>query len=192
LPPNRSQLQPGRCLKLVFALPNPTLCPGIPELRLGTMRRPRNIVSFDATCGLCRSSVSWLRRLDWLRRFEFVPIADLPRAADGRNLPSPEQLDRALHVFAPDSAVLSGARALRFMGLRMPLLALPALLLFLPFALGWAERGYGWVSTRRHALSGRVPCQSANCTAQTPIKTSSRPPERPRAEPGARCRTEMD
>lgn len=136
------------------------------------MRRPRTIVSFDDTCGLCRSSVVWLRRLDWLRQFQFLPITDLPGAAAGINLPAPEQLERALHVLGPGGLVLSGARALRFIGLRMPLLTLPAMLLFLPFALRWAERGYGWVSTRRHALSERLRCGSADCRAQASIKAS--------------------
>jgi len=120
-------------------------------------------VSFDDTCRLCRSSVAWLRRLDWLGRFRFVPIQHLPRAAPGLQIAHPEQLERALHVFGSNGTVVGGARALRFIGMRLPLLTVPTLGLYLPFALRGAERAYAWVSTRRHALSRRWFCQANDC-----------------------------
>jgi hypothetical protein len=30
----------------------------------------RPIVVYDDTCGMCRNSVRWVRRLDWLRRLD--------------------------------------------------------------------------------------------------------------------------
>lgn len=95
-----------------------------------------------------------LRRLDWLGCFTLVPIAQtvshfLPEALRGKDLQS------ALHVLTLDGRVYGGARAFRFIGLRLPLMAIPALMLYLPGMLPLASVVYRWVSAHRQSLSHR-------------------------------------
>jgi len=93
-----------------------------------------------------------LRRFDWLGCFTLVPITQafghsLPEALRGKDLQA------ALHVLTADGRVYSGARAVRFIGLRLPLMTLPALALYIPGMLSLASVVYRWVSANRHSLS---------------------------------------
>ena len=67
----------------------------------------------------------------------------------------------AIHCVKTDGTVLRGARALRFIGLRMPLLTPLALVLWLPGVIWVAEWVYGCVSRNRHLLSRVFGCESA-------------------------------
>jgi len=93
-----------------------------------------------------------LRRLDWFDCFTLVPIAKstpitLPQALRDKDLQA------ALHVLTSDGRVYGGAQAFRFIGLRLPLMSVPALVLFLPGMLPLAAVAYRWVSAHRHSLS---------------------------------------
>ena len=67
----------------------------------------------------------------------------------------------AIHCVKTDGTVLRGARALRFIGMRMPLMIPMALFLWLPGVIWIAEWVYGGVSRNRHLLSRVVGCKSA-------------------------------
>lgn len=108
-------------------------------------------VIYDDGCAFCARQMHRLQRWDWLGRFRLVPRSS-PEAR-GLGL-SPEALDRALHCVTADGRVLRGARALRFVGVRLPFTAPLAVLLWLPGALALAERAYAWISRHRHALGG--------------------------------------
>lgn len=93
-----------------------------------------------------------LRRLDWFDCFRLVPIAQfssfsLPEALRGNDLQA------ALHVLTADGRVYSGAEAFRFIGLQLPLVTLPALVLFIPGMLPLAALVYRLVSANRQRLS---------------------------------------
>jgi predicted DCC family thiol-disulfide oxidoreductase YuxK len=125
------------------------------------MRHEVHRVIYDDGCAFCVRQMRRLQRWDWLGRFRLVPRSS-PEAREP-GLP-PEALERALHCVTADGRVLRGARALRFVGLRLPLTAPLAALLWLPGALALAERAYAWVSRHRHTLGGgaRAP---ENCGA---------------------------
>ncbi len=108
-------------------------------------------VIYDGECAFCRRMVRAMRRLDWLNRLQWFPAQAAEAEAQARGIP-PAQLNEALHCLAADGRVLAGAAALRFIGLRLPLLCLPALLLFLPGALPLAEHAYRAVAARRYCL----------------------------------------
>ena len=67
----------------------------------------------------------------------------------------------AIHCVPREGEVLRGARALRFIGLRMPLLTPVALVMWLPGVIWIAELVYGCVSRNRHLLSRVFGCKSA-------------------------------
>ena len=117
-------------------------------------RSEHHVIYYDGECAFCLAQVRWLRKLDWLRRFKFIPIQD-PRTADQLPEIAPEALEKYLHLRSLHGKVLRGAAAVRFIFLRLPLLSLLGLLLYLPGAIYFANRAYNWVSTHRHDLMNR-------------------------------------
>lgn len=104
----------------------------------------RDTCYFDGQCGMCRRSVTWLRRLDWLGRLRFADMttaADLPVAFDVamRGMPMQTRSGR-VHVGFP---------AVRRALLQTPLGFLPACLLYIPGISHVGTRYYGYIARRR-------------------------------------------
>ena len=76
----------------------------------------------------------------------------LLRAESGLRLPDVVVLDTALH---------RGARAIRHLSLRVPVLIPLGLFLWVPGVIWVAERIYAWVSRNRHLLSRFFGCAEA-------------------------------
>ena len=72
-----------------------------------------------------------------------------------------DDLLEAIHCVAADGRIYRGARCIRFVGMRMPLLVPVALFLWLPGVIWVAERVYMWVSRNRHLLSRLFGCKEA-------------------------------
>ncbi|MCE7974674.1 MAG: DUF393 domain-containing protein [Leptolyngbya sp. PLA1] len=108
---------------------------------------------YDGRCGLCRRSVTWLRRLDWLDRLEF---RDLHEAAD--DLPVTLDLaDTGMPMRTATGRVLLGFRAIRRALVQTPLGVLPALLLYIPGVSYLASVGYQWIARHRPRDRCRLP-----------------------------------
>lgn len=106
----------------------------------------RPLVVYDDTCPMCRGSVRWVRRLDWLRRLDdmgySVAVERYPEIGRG-------QLGDGLRVRFADGTVVLGVDAVRSIAIRTPLGVLGAWALFLPGVHGLGERAYARVAARR-------------------------------------------
>ena len=120
----------------------------------------RHTVLFDSECSLCTFQMKLLTWLDWCEVVRLVPIAD-PEASRIAPTLTREALLEAIHCVATDGAIHRGARCIRFVGLRMPLLVPVALVLWIPGVIWIAERIYMWVSRNRHLLSRLFGCKDA-------------------------------
>lgn len=109
----------------------------------------RHLLIYDGHCGFCCRVARGLQRLDWLGRLQCVAAAEAHAEARRRGVPVAQLLE-ALHCFSRQGRVYRGAAAVRFAGLRLPLLCLPALLLHLPGMLKVAEWLYRAVAARRY------------------------------------------
>ncbi len=109
-------------------------------------------VLYDDTCGLCRCQMRWLGRLDWLHRFETVPISSFAQRAPPSGI-TREALEQSMHVMARDGTIHCGAHAVRFIALRLPLSLPLGLLLCLPGMPALAGILYQYISRHRHAWS---------------------------------------
>ena len=116
------------------------------------MRTARHTLLYDKDCPLCRAQMRRVRRLDWGRRFALLPLQDAAVASLAPAL-SREALAEAMHCVAADGRIFRGAAWLRFVVLRLPLVAPIGWLLWLPGALPLAERLYRRVSRNRQHLS---------------------------------------
>ena len=131
------------------------------------MSEPRHFVLYDDGCPLCTFQVRMLEWLDWLDVARVVGISD-PRVAELAPQIARAELLEAIHCIRggetespSDRRVHRGARALRFLGLRMPLLTPLSLLLFLPGVLWIAEAVYAGISRNRHRLGRLFGCKTA-------------------------------
>lgn len=118
------------------------------------------LVLYDGECPFCAAQVRWLGRLDWFHRLEPVPLSD-SRAREAAPQLSRDELMEAIHCVAPGGRVERGARALRFLGLRLPLLAPLAAALWIPGLIGLAEAAYRQVSRNRYLLSRFFGCRDS-------------------------------
>ena len=141
---------------------------------MSSVRRNRAIhtVLYDGDCPLCTFQKQMLTWLDWFNVVRFVSIADAQVQGLAPSI-SREDLLEAIHCLAADGRIHRGARCIRFVGLRMPLLVPLALILWIPGVILLAELVYQWISRNRHLLSRWFGCQGA-CTIL---------PERKRDEP---------
>ena len=109
---------------------------------------------------MCTFQMRMLTWLDWRDVARLVPASD-PECLKLAPGLTREGLMEAIHCVRVDGSVLRGARALRFIGMRMPLLVPMALVLWVPGVIWIAERIYNWVSHNRHLLSRVFGCKDA-------------------------------
>lgn len=124
------------------------------------MNRPQHLVLYDSDCPLCTFQMKLITWMDWLNRVRFLPVND-PRSQAMKHGLSREDLMEAIHCITPEGRVYRGARALRFLGMRLPLFVPAALFLWIPGVIWLAERVYMWVSRNRLILSRIFGCKGA-------------------------------
>ena len=98
--------------------------------------------------------------LDWFSVLSLVPLSDESAIRLAPNL-TREDLQEAIHCIARDGGLHRGARCIRFVGLRLPLLVPLALVLWIPGVIQVAEVVYQWISRHRLWLSRVFGCQGA-------------------------------
>lgn len=119
-----------------------------------------HIVLYDGDCPLCTFQKQMLTWLDWFNVVSFVPISDARTRGLAPTI-SREDLLEAIHCLARDGQIHRGARCIRFVGLRMPILVPLALVLWIPGVILVAELVYRWISRNRHLLSRLFGCKGA-------------------------------
>lgn len=119
-----------------------------------------NIVLYDSDCPLCTFQMKSLTWLDWFNRIKFLPIKDPQATVIAPNL-SREDLLEAIHCVTDEGTIYRGARCIRFLGMRMPLLVPLSLFLWIPGVIWLAEKFYMWISRNRLVLSRVFGCKGA-------------------------------
>lgn len=120
----------------------------------------RHVVLYDDECPLCMFQMRLLTWLDWFGALSLIPLSD-PAAARLAPHLSREDLREAIHCVARDGRIHRGARCIRFVGMRLPLLMPIALFLWIPGVIRIAEVFYQWVSRNRLVLSRIFGCKGA-------------------------------
>ena len=120
----------------------------------------KHTVLFDDECSLCTFQMKVLGWLDWRNVLALVPLSD-PRAKEIAPRITREDLLEAIHCVTPEGSVYRGARAIRFVGMRLPLLVPLALFLWVPGVIFIAEIVYRWISRNRLLLSRVFGCKGA-------------------------------
>lgn len=119
-----------------------------------------NIVLYDDQCPLCTFQMKVLTWLDWFHVITIMPLSH-PRARLIAPSLTREQLLEAIHCVRVDGRIYRGARCIRHVGMRMPLMLPAALFLWVPGVIWIAEVIYNWVSRNRYLLSRVFGCKEA-------------------------------
>lgn len=98
--------------------------------------------------------------LDWLHKLSLVPLSS-ERAQTAVPELTRESLLEAMHCVTDDGRVFRGARAIRFVGMRLPMLVPLSLFLWVPGVIWIAERVYMKISQNRKVLSKLFGCGDA-------------------------------
>lgn len=120
----------------------------------------QHTVLYDDECMMCTFQMKVLSWLDWFHALALVPLSD-PRAQAIAPQLTREDLLEAIHCVTPERRIYRGARAIRFVGMRLPLLVPVALFLWIPGVIQIAEIIYAWVSRNRHLISRVFGCKDA-------------------------------
>lgn len=124
------------------------------------MGNSKHLILYDSECSMCTFQKKVLSWLDWFEIIEFVPIS----SEKVREVAPPlteEELNEAIHCVTPGGGIHRGARAIRFVGMRLPLLIPLALVMWLPGVIFIAEKVYQWVSRNRYWISKVFGCKEA-------------------------------
>jgi predicted DCC family thiol-disulfide oxidoreductase YuxK len=124
------------------------------------MSTATNIVLYDGDCSMCTFQMRVLGWLDWFNVARLTPLSD-PLAGQVAPHVKREDLLEAIHCVTPDGRIHRGARCLRHVGLRIPLLFPLALILWVPGVIWVAEKIYAWVARNRYVLSRVFGCKDA-------------------------------
>jgi predicted DCC family thiol-disulfide oxidoreductase YuxK len=119
-----------------------------------------NAVLYDDECSFCTFQMKVLSWLDWGNRFSLIPASD-PRVALIAPGLSSTQLNEAIHCTTAEGHIHRGARAIRFIAMRLPLLVPLAFVLWLPGVIYAAERVYQVISRNRQHISRLFGCKGA-------------------------------
>lgn len=119
-----------------------------------------HLVLYDDQCPLCVFQMKLVTWLDWLHVTRLVPLSS-PEGAKAAPGVEPEALRAAMHVVTSSGKMHRGARCVRFLSLRMPLLIPLGLLLWLPGVIWVAEFVYNLIARNRLRLSRIFGCKDA-------------------------------
>jgi predicted DCC family thiol-disulfide oxidoreductase YuxK len=111
------------------------------------------VVIYDGTCGICAGNLKWLRRLDWLKKFDDMPYqaAELARMFPHLNT---EECEKAMHLVFPNGTTYTGADAIRKVFLRMPVTFPAGAIMSVP-PLPWMLRKlYPVLARNRYRIGG--------------------------------------
>jgi len=120
----------------------------------------QHIVLYDGECPMCTFQMKVLSWLDWFHTLALVPLSD-ERAHQIAPQLTREDLLEAIHCVTPQGRIYRGARAIRFVGMRLPLLVPVALFLWIPGVIQVAEIIYQHISRNRLFLSRIFGCKDA-------------------------------
>ena len=120
----------------------------------------QHLVLYDDECPLCTFQMKVLTWLDWLNVAALVPLSS-DRAREAAPQLDRETLRAAMHVITSKGKIHRGARCIRFLSLRMPLLFPLGLLLWVPGVIWIAEHVYQLIARNRYLLSRVFGCKDA-------------------------------
>jgi predicted DCC family thiol-disulfide oxidoreductase YuxK len=130
----------------------------------------RGTLVFDADCGLCIATATWLARLVPPERLGLLPLQEVDSASSIAALLGGRALTEQLHFVRVDGEVLTGAAAALAAGRLIPVLGIYAALLDQPAGRALLEPLYRSIASHRRRI-GRLLGLPVECPLPTRART---------------------
>jgi predicted DCC family thiol-disulfide oxidoreductase YuxK len=128
---------------------------------------------------MCTFQMRLITWIDWFNAVEPIALSSDTASRIAPQLQRQDLLEQ-IHLVSTAGQIYRGARALRFIGMRIPLMIPLALILWIPGVIWVAQHGYMFVAHRRHTLSKLFGCKGACAIVpEKPPKTKSRSSDPP-------------
>src|SRR5262245_52782456 len=119
-------------------------------------------VLYDGQCAFCCKSVELLKRLDWLKKLDYVNVRDENQAFLKAQPVAGAPLLEQMHVLPRDGGRLHGGySAIRWLAWRLPLTWIIAPLLYLPGMTWLGQKIHLWIARNRFKI---IPCEHGVCS----------------------------
>lgn len=119
-------------------------------------------VLYDGDCAFCCKSVVLLKKLDWLKKLDYVNVRDESQAFLKETPVAGAPLLEQMHVLPRHGQSLyAGYRAIRWLAWRLPLTWVAAPFLYLPGMTWVGQKLYLWIARNRFKI---VPCEHGVCS----------------------------
>ena len=118
-------------------------------------------VIYDGDCGFCQSTVSFVKKIDWLKKIKFVPFQDEKIFKDFKEL-TQEMCKKEIFLVRLDEngkKYFSGYDAFKMMTLFIPITMLFGWFFFLPGVVQIGRMVYKIIARNRH----RIKLGDKNC-----------------------------
>ncbi|MBY0124180.1 thiol-disulfide oxidoreductase DCC family protein [Bacillus sp. S/N-304-OC-R1] len=117
---------------------------------------------YDETCSLCKESKQIFKKIDWLRKIEWVSLQDYERKNQLISFDR-TSLRRELHIITSNGKVLKGYNAVRHLLLLSPPASLFGFFLYIPGMSFLGDPLYKWIAKNRHKFL-RKKCDNGSCS----------------------------
>ena len=109
------------------------------------------LVIYDGDCGFCESTVNLIKRLDWLRKFDFVPFQKDSVFKEYKQLTA-EMCKKEIFLVKPNGSYFGGYDAFRIVFVFLPLTFVLSWIFFLPGVTQAGRLLYKVIAENRHRI----------------------------------------
>ena len=114
------------------------------------------IVIFDGDCGFCQNTVNVLKKLDWLKRFDFHPFQN-EKILNQYPFLTKEMCEKEIYLVSKNDKYYGGYDAFKIMSVYLPVTFLFSWFFFLPGVVQVGRWVYKLIAKNRHRFnSGKV------------------------------------
>ncbi len=110
-----------------------------------------HVVVFDGDCGFCQTTVDFIKKIDWLKKFDFVPYQkdDFLRKY---SFLTPEMCEKEIFLIKENGKYYGGYDAFKIMSLYLPLTFFVSWFFFLPGVVHLGRIIYKIIAANRHKI----------------------------------------
>lgn len=115
-------------------------------------------VLYDGNCPMCIFQMTMLTWFDWFNQLEFNTIEEVHKIEEAKSI-CHDDLISSMHCVSKDGKIFKGARSIRHIILRIPLLFPFAIILWIPGIIYLAEFVYKIIAKNRLVISKFFGCK---------------------------------
>ena len=118
------------------------------------------LIIYDGDCGFCETTVNVLKELDWLNKFQFIPLQD-EMGFQKYKQPTKEMCEKEIFLIKPNGNHYGGYDAFKIMFVFLPLTFFLSWIFFLPGVTHFGRLVYKTIAQNRHKIkTGSNKCKT--------------------------------